>query len=224
MTSVSSWSSQSQTSRPVNGIQPQYSSSQYSSQSNYQPISQSSNQTTESALPIELTCAIVLHATDAAFTQLQNEAQSQDRTTNIQSASQDAALMQLHSLYGSVLEKAVTLVDRGFVTMLRARPSDRFTFSVHGSNNQSDSAYICSLHHCSCPAFTNSVALKTEHIYCKHQLAARLAYALNKIKVTEMSDAEFNTATLNDRLRPANQWEQREHRPFNSKFKSYGQR
>ena len=74
----------------------------------------------------------------------------------------DAHLLQLHALYGSVLEKAMGIVDVEGVTVVKADASGRFLFQVEGSEAR---PYTCTLHRCSCPAYTNSVLLRPDSVY-----------------------------------------------------------
>ena len=112
----------------------------------------------------------------------------------------DQHLLQLHALYGATLEKAVGIVDVEGVTVVRADTSGRFVFQVEGSEVR---PYSCTLHHCSCPAYTNSVLLRPDSVYCKHQLASRVAHALGKVRERVVSDAEFNQMVLQEKYRSA---------------------
>ena len=82
----------------------------------------------------------------------------------------DAALCLLHAVYGSTLEKAAGIVDVEGVLMLRGDRTGRFFFQVDGSEAR---PYTCTLHHCSCPAFTNSVLLKPDAIYVSRPACVR---------------------------------------------------
>ena len=74
----------------------------------------------------------------------------------------DQHLAQLYALFGSTLEKAVGIADVEGVTKVKADVSGRFVFQVQGSEVR---PYTCSLHHCSCPAYANSVLIKPDSIY-----------------------------------------------------------
>ena len=76
-------------------------------------------------------------------------------------------VLRLYSLYGPTLEKALSIVDvdAGNVTLVRGELSGRFLFQVMGSDVR---PYTCTLHHCSCPAYTNSVVLSNDSIYVNH--------------------------------------------------------
>ena len=56
-------------------------------------------------------------------------------------------------------------VDGGAVSLVRGELSGRFLFQVAGSEVR---PYTCTLHHCSCPAYTNTVALSNDSIYVSH--------------------------------------------------------
>ena len=76
---------------------------------------------------------------------------------------------RLYSLYGSTLEKALSIVDvdGGNVTLVRGELSGRFLFQVAGSDVR---PYTCTLHHCSCPAYTNTVVLSNDSVYVSDSL------------------------------------------------------
>jgi predicted nucleic acid-binding Zn finger protein len=61
------------------------------------------------------------------------------------------------------------------------------------------SGYLVSWHHCSCEYFHHSVLLQQATIYCKHQLAARLAHALannGNLITNTISQKEFDELLL----------------------------
>ena len=76
--------------------------------------------------------------------------------------------LRLYSLYGGTLEKALSIVDvdGGNVTLVRAELTGRFLFQVVGSDVR---PYTATMHHCSCPAYTNTVVLSTDSLYVSAQ-------------------------------------------------------
>ena len=154
------------------------------------PSSSSSSSSSSPAFPVpsEHAYLLILRLTDSLLTRVYSGR-----------ALLDQELLQLHALYGSTLEKALGIVDAEGVTVVRAEESGRFVFQVEGSEVR---PYTCTLHHCSCPAYTNSVLLRPDSVYCKHQLASRLAHALGKVRERAVSDAEFNRLVMQDKYRP----------------------
>jgi len=101
----------------------------------------------------------------------------------------DERLMQLQLLFGPTLEHALDLVDRQRVVQAVANPSGRTCFQV-SSTGKNTEIYFCFDHYCSCPSFLFTVT-KGEALFCKHQLAAFLAVALNKIRRQDMDDSAY---------------------------------
>ncbi len=101
----------------------------------------------------------------------------------------DERLEELQYLLNGLLLRAVEIVEAGLVSCIVARPSGRVAYEVEGSALL---PYLVLGHrYCSCPAFFSTCVLKGEAPYCKHQVAARLADALQCANVREMSDSEW---------------------------------
>jgi len=123
----------------------------------------------------------------------------------------EKCLLALHSLHGIVLEKAVGVLDldksREPIVVLRAKQSGRYVFLVAASKSD-EAHYLCTSHHCSCLAFAKTVAVndRIEHLFCKHQLASRIAYARGTFVAIQLEETEFNACILRERVRPASDW------------------
>ena len=124
---------------------------------------------------------IVIRIADGIFADMQRDG-----------AMSDDDMSALSFLFGSTFAKALPIVDAQSVSMILAAPSNRYIFTVSGSEPL---PYHCTLHHCSCPAFHNAVVTDANAVYCKHQLAVRIAAATKTHKVKAVSDAEL-TALL----------------------------
>ena len=83
------------------------------------------------------------------------------------------------------------IVDSRKVSVMRDVVTGQFFFSVRGQNHGDSDVYTCSFHHCSCPAFHKQVTQSKQSIYCKHQLAARIAISLNKLKIEELQQNQW---------------------------------
>ena len=101
-------------------------------------------------------------------------------------AASDEHLSALHFLFDKHLTKALQIVDQGGVFCFVGEPSGRRAWQVQG---QASEAYaVHPGHYCSCQAFFFDVISKAEASCCKHQLAARLAQALGRVRVTPVTD------------------------------------
>jgi hypothetical protein len=128
----------------------------------------------------------------------------------------DEQLSNLHFLYDSHFAKALQIVDQGGVWCFVGASSGRRVYQVQGHSNEH--YVVHPAHYCSCQvragadhrlparpparrsqptpvcprsplqAFFFDVVSKAEAAACKHQLAARLADALNKTRVQTVSD------------------------------------
>ncbi len=75
--------------------------------------------------------------------------------------------------------------------------SDGLNSSINNSSSSSG-PYLCSFYRCTCPYFLHQV-LSQNSIYCKHQLAARLSFALQDDSLlarTELDDEKFDEFLL----------------------------
>lgn len=95
-------------------------------------------------------------------------------------------LAKLGVLLGKNWQKALQVVDQKEVQCYQGEPSGRCIFEVHGKSGQ----YLTlPKTYCSCHAHYYEVVAKSEAPFCKHQLAARLAFILKSCPTTTVSDA-----------------------------------
>eukprot|EP00735_Rhodelphis_limneticus_P010628 TRINITY_DN3416_c0_g1::TRINITY_DN3416_c0_g1_i1::g.20627::m.20627 TRINITY_DN3416_c0_g1::TRINITY_DN3416_c0_g1_i1::g.20627 ORF type:complete len:130 (+),score=7.84,sp/Q55FI7/ZSWM7_DICDI/34.26/1e-12,SWIM/PF04434.12/0.00029 TRINITY_DN3416_c0_g1_i1:133-522(+) len=99
---------------------------------------------------------------------------------------QEDDLSILYSIYHHTLESALECLETGGVTKVVA-PCGRQTFIVQGRK-----PYQVFPHYCSCPAFSMFVLTRNEILNCKHQLAMKLAIALDRVKVQNVTDVQFS--------------------------------
>ncbi|KAK7322354.1 hypothetical protein VNO77_25733 [Canavalia gladiata] len=97
----------------------------------------------------------------------------------------------LHFLFGKNFEGATRIVDQRGVNKICAHPSGRFIFQVTGESRRKDQ-YLCFAENfCACYSFFYDVVNRGEQLCCKHQLAARLAAALESYVEVKVSDEEL---------------------------------
>eukprot|EP00249_Psilotum_nudum_P033936 c51982_g1_i1 orf=12-494(-) len=103
----------------------------------------------------------------------------------------DEQLSSLHFLFNKNLERAMAILDQRGVERIVAEPSHRVVFQVAGESKSSD-RYLCfPRHFCSCQSFVFDVVFRGEQLCCKHQLAARIADALNICNEVSVSDEQL---------------------------------
>ncbi|BBN19666.1 zinc finger SWIM domain-containing protein 7 [Marchantia polymorpha subsp. ruderalis] len=108
----------------------------------------------------------------------------------------DDQILALHFLFNKTLDKAVRIIEQGGVYRLVAEPSRREVFQVMG-NPKENQHYVCFPEHfCSCHAFFFDIVSRGHQICCKHQLAARLAAALQVFKPITVTDVELTQLLL----------------------------
>lgn len=104
----------------------------------------------------------------------------------------DEVLLMLHATLAHTFEAALEIIDRGLITLVEALPSGRSFYLFEGSKSTS---HVCFVHYCSCPSFTFSVLNRSEALYCKHQIAAKLVEMYPaKMKKKEIRDEEYAEA------------------------------
>lgn len=100
----------------------------------------------------------------------------------------EADLALLNFLFPSAFRKALEICDAKMVTRVTAEPSGKVFFQVEGSETF---PYVCFFHYCNCKFFLKSCVLRDDHLYCKHQLAARVAHATNTARDATVSDDRY---------------------------------
>ncbi|EKX48793.1 hypothetical protein GUITHDRAFT_136461 [Guillardia theta CCMP2712] len=101
----------------------------------------------------------------------------------------DSILFRMTSIFKrSTLEASLALVDKGYVQKI-VSDSGRSLFLVESSQ---DDPYVCFKHFCPCHYFSYNVINKMEALTCKHILAARIANALKRADIVNVTNEEFS--------------------------------
>lgn len=107
----------------------------------------------------------------------------------------DNDIYTLYVLFGNTMHKAFEIIDSNEIECMVCTNSKLYYYNVYGSDIY---PYTTTQYYCTCPAYINSVILGGT-LYCKHQLACMLAYALNKCKIQYINDDMYVLNMLNDR-------------------------
>ncbi|GAX74236.1 hypothetical protein CEUSTIGMA_g1685.t1 [Chlamydomonas eustigma] len=107
----------------------------------------------------------------------------------------DHHLLSLHHLLGKNFSNALKIVDEGGVSNLEAKGSGRIIYMVQGKTEQYYTVFPG--HYCSCQAFFYEVC-QGNALYCKHQLAARMASIMKQHKSACVSGEELAVALMNN--------------------------
>ncbi|KAJ9561126.1 hypothetical protein OSB04_006286 [Centaurea solstitialis] len=100
-------------------------------------------------------------------------------------------MINLHTLFGKNLERATRIVDQKGVKRISGETSGRFIFQIIGESRRKEE-YLCfPEHYCGCYSFFYDIVNRGEHLYCKHQLAARLAVSLGTCDDVKVSDEQL---------------------------------
>ena len=130
----------------------------------------------------------------------------EDIFKNITDINLEQSLLDLYTLYGKSIYKALEILDAHYIEIVYLMDNiDCYFFRVQGSDVL---PYITLSNYCSCKAYYNEVIIGTE-IYCKHQLACRLAISLwyneqYKPKSIKMNKDKYIYAIQSDKLRMLN--------------------
>ncbi|KAL6752684.1 hypothetical protein V8C86DRAFT_2749718 [Haematococcus lacustris] len=108
----------------------------------------------------------------------------------------DELLASLAHIYGRNFWKALEIVDQGLVACLQGEQSGRQIFQVQGKT-AADKYLVFPAHFCSCQAFFYEVVNKGEAVCCKHQLAARVSWSLQRCPVLVVSDVQLAQFLIN---------------------------
>ena len=119
----------------------------------------------------------------------------------------DLQLQTLHYLFPKFYF-GLELYENNAVKLIFCEETREYVFHVTSTENSSNkyttlfkgfNGYITNWHYCTCSDFQQSVISQNNAIYCKHQLAARLAYAMgNKtlLSVYQMEKSEYDAINL----------------------------
>lgn len=110
----------------------------------------------------------------------------------------DSHLIELHSVYGDILEKALVLLEESvFICYMTAHKA----FKVYQVRGSSGTRYILypDLNFCECSAYKYQIC-KSDPAYltCKHVLAAKLAEITGKFKEETVSVSYLIEVMLNN--------------------------
>ncbi|XP_077295197.1 zinc finger SWIM domain-containing protein 7-like [Arctopsyche grandis] len=104
----------------------------------------------------------------------------------------DDNLLALHSIFGSVLERAFEIIAKQrAVTVYSLESNFRSIIEIKG---HSDKVYclLPDVNYCSCQAFLHYVLQLRSEITCKHILAAHFAVLTDKCSKQIVSEEQFN--------------------------------
>jgi len=104
-------------------------------------------------------------------------------------------LLSLYSIFGKPLFASLDILDNNLISLYVFLPSKRYFYVIEGRKG---AKYMCLLKgdYCSCPSFNYSVLLKSDSLYCKHQVSAFLAEILSNAPCLEFDDSEYITKVL----------------------------
>lgn len=98
--------------------------------------------------------------------------------------------VELHGLFGNILERALDLVDRNQIKIYTPTSRNRQLVEIFGQNGAVYKLFP-NINYCPCKAFKNFVLLTTSEYTCKHVLATRLAIILQKQTEEVISEDAF---------------------------------
>lgn len=101
-------------------------------------------------------------------------------------------LLQLHGIFGSVLESALDIVDKGQVKVYCSHDKREV---IEIKDQQEVHIFYANINYCPCRTFRERVLQFGQQYTCKHVLAARLAKLIGKTSEDLMSDDTFNNLT-----------------------------
>lgn len=104
-------------------------------------------------------------------------------------------ILTLSDLLGTVVDRALHLVDNFEIKLLRSQQTGRELFEIPGEDYSSGTIYrlFTSIPFCKCKVFSNQV-LQGEEYCCKHYIACRIARALGTVTIREIPHSEFRQA------------------------------
>ncbi|KAG2498191.1 hypothetical protein HYH03_003945 [Edaphochlamys debaryana] len=136
------------------------------------------------------TAVSITRAGDACFAELEELVEGNPGTDI-----PDDILASLHLLFGKNLAKALEVVDAGGITAHVGERSGRTVYKVPG---RGDVYTVFPSHYCSCQSFMYDIVGRGEAVYCKHQLAVRLASVLRRVARAPCSDQDLARRLLGE--------------------------
>ncbi|EAL73499.1 hypothetical protein DDB_G0268092 [Dictyostelium discoideum AX4] len=107
----------------------------------------------------------------------------------------EETLLSLYYIFDQTIFASLELIDKELITKYVFQPSNRYFYVVEGRKG---AKYMCLIQgdYCSCPSFNFSVLLKSDSVYCKHQISSILAEIISNVKVIEFDDSEYQSQIL----------------------------
>ncbi|XP_017228070.1 uncharacterized protein LOC108203586 [Daucus carota subsp. sativus] len=97
----------------------------------------------------------------------------------------------LHFLFGKNLESAARIVDLKGVKKISGQLSGRTVFQVMGESKRKEEYFCFPEHYCSCHSFFYDIVKNGRQLFCKHQIAARLASSIGFCVDVKVSDEQL---------------------------------
>lgn len=103
----------------------------------------------------------------------------------------DEDLLSLHSVFGTVLERALDILEKyptfvAYTTVNKART----LIEIKGENDRCYRIFP-RINYCPCQSFQHQVLERKAQIVCKHVLAGRVAQILGRITVHEVTQDQY---------------------------------
>ncbi|KYR00308.1 hypothetical protein DLAC_03048 [Tieghemostelium lacteum] len=107
----------------------------------------------------------------------------------------DECLLSLYFIFDQPLFASLDIIDEKLIKRYTFLPSNRYFYVIEGTKG---GKYMCLIDgdYCSCPSFNFSVLLRSESIYCKHQIASFIAEVLKNVDVLEFDDSEYSSKVI----------------------------
>ncbi|KAM7474732.1 hypothetical protein LguiB_021975 [Lonicera macranthoides] len=94
-------------------------------------------------------------------------------------------------LFGKNIERATKIVDQRGVKRIYGEPSGRSIFQVMGESRRKEEYFCFPENYCACYSFFYDIVNRGEQLFCKHQLAARLAASVGACVDVKVSDKQL---------------------------------
>ncbi|KAL8116287.1 uncharacterized protein LOC141667095 [Apium graveolens] len=103
----------------------------------------------------------------------------------------DEHLDKLRFLFGKNMESAARIVDLKGVKKISGDQSGRTIFQVTGESKRKEEYFCFPEHYCSCQSFFYDIVKNGKQLFCKHQIAARLASSSGLCVDVKISDEQL---------------------------------
>ncbi|KAK1395119.1 zinc finger SWIM domain-containing protein 7 [Heracleum sosnowskyi] len=103
----------------------------------------------------------------------------------------DKHLDSLNFLFGKNMESAARIVDLKGVKKISGELSGRTIFQVTGESKRKEEYFCFPEHYCSCQSFFYDIVKNGKQLFCKHQIAARLASSAGLCIDVKVSDEQL---------------------------------